>query len=98
MIPYELIGRITVVVLVVLLMLLIWWIGVGLARAIIHRILKELINLCWRGYDIHGEHPPRWRRELSLIFSSLKRGYSFEKYQETRENMIRMEQKEENNE
>ena len=71
--PYELIGRATVVVLALVALAVIALVAFIVAYAIWWRGLGKLTNLMWRGYDIHGEHPPRWRQEVSIYASALQR-------------------------
>lgn len=94
MIPYEFIGRVTVVVLTIALVLLIYWIGIALMKALTHRIITEIINLCWRGYDFKGEHPPRWRREIALHLHCARDG-DWDKLQEKRKNLKKYEETDE---
>jgi len=66
MIPYELIGRLTValvlailveiaVILGILGIVVVWWRGWSL-----------IANLAWKGYDWDGTHPPVWRRKIAI--------------------------------
>lgn len=88
--PYELIGRVTVVLLVIAITAFVAWVFMLILGALLSRLMSELINLCWRGYDIHGEHPPRWRRELSMFLHCLRRR-DFSDLQEKRENLKKRE-------
>lgn len=70
--PYESIGKITVVISAVLLALLVIVTVFTLLYVVWQRLLTVLINVMWRGYDIHGEHPPRWRREIAIYLHAIK--------------------------
>jgi len=88
--PYETIGRMTVVVIVAALSLFTAWVMLVLTDAIFKGVMTKLINILWRGYDIHGEHPPVWRRELSIWLHCAK-NYDFSEYREKRREMRKRE-------
>lgn len=89
---YELIGKAVVAFLAMLVPLF----AVGLCGLAVwfcyHRVLTYLINLCWRGYDIHGEHPPRWQRELAIYLHAIKHR-DFETIQTKREQLKKREER-----
>jgi hypothetical protein len=72
--PYELIGRASVVIIVVLLALLLGVLAFMILYALWYRGLTYIINLMWKGYDIQGEHPPKWRREVAIYCHLLQTG------------------------
>jgi len=88
--PFELIGRATVVVLAVVLALVLALISYIVGVAVWHRGLGYLINLCWRGYDVTGEHPPDWRREIAIFLHCLK-SRDFDRYAEKRRELHKVE-------
>jgi len=90
--PYEAIGRVTVVLIALLTVLAVLLIGYIVGVVLWHRILTKLINLCWYGYDITGEHPPNWRREVAIFLQCLK-GRDFSDYQKKRKEIRKLENK-----
>lgn len=70
--PYELIGKATIIVLGLLALVAVGLVALIVAYAIWYRGLGKLINLMWRGYDVHGEHPPGWRRRVSIYAVGLQ--------------------------
>jgi len=70
--PYEAIGKATVAVLAALVLVAIALVLFVALYALWWRGLSYLINLCWRGYDIHGEHPPHWRRTVAIYAHALR--------------------------
>jgi len=70
--PYELLGKATAVVLGVISLFAIGVLLYLLTVIIRYRLLTRLINLCWRGYDVTGEHPPRWRRKTAVYLHCIK--------------------------
>lgn len=70
--PYELIGKATIG----LLGLIVWLAVVVVAFVVLYTVwyrgLTRLVNLMWWGYDIHGEHPPRWRRDIAVYAHAIK--------------------------
>lgn len=90
-ITYELLGRVTAVVLAV-----VFTVGVGLfimtiMGVILDVLITVIINkVLWRGYDIKGEHPPEWRRKTSIFLNCL-RNRDFSDYNEKLENIKRYE-------
>ena len=70
--PYEAIGRVTVVLIALLTLIAVLLIGYIVGVVLWHRTLTKLTNLCWYGYDITGEHPPDWRREIAIFLNCLK--------------------------
>ncbi|WP_337653254.1 hypothetical protein [Halomontanus rarus] len=70
--PYEAIGKAAVVVLAVVLALGLLLIVYVVLYAIWYRTLGWVSNWMWKGYDIHGEHPPRWKRRISVWCIALR--------------------------
>lgn len=73
MIPYTLIGQITVSLLLAILVE-VGIVAVALAFLFVWiRGWNKVMNLCWRGYDPRGEAPPSPRREVAIFAYGMSR-------------------------
>jgi len=88
--PYEVIGRATVVILSLFTVLAVFLIAYIIGVALWYRVLTKLINLCWYGYDITGDHPPNWRREVAIFLQCFK-SRDFSDYQKKRKELKKLE-------
>lgn len=90
--PYELIGKATVA-LVVLALMVAAGIAVLIAlHAVWYRGLTWVINRMWKGYDIHGEQPPYWKRRVSLIAYHLRQ-FDFSEYEHRKRELDKRERR-----
>lgn len=85
--PYELIGRITVIVLAIIVCLVGVFALFVVLYAIWYRGLTWVINRSWAGYDVQtGPNPPPRRRKIAVWAKAL-RDREFDKIQHYNEEL-----------
>jgi hypothetical protein len=83
-------GIVTWILIFLLMIIGLWLIGL----AIWIRFWSKVTNLFWYGYDIKGEHPPKWRKEAAIYAYAL-RERDFSAVSKQREWLDKLEQQKE---
>lgn len=73
MLPYELIGKVTVGILVVILILAVLAGLILLALVAWNRFWRAITNLMWRGYSVPNDPPTGLRRDIAYVSSAFSR-------------------------
>ena len=73
MLPYELIGKVTVGLFTILAVLLALLVAILVLMRLWVLFWRSVVNLAWYGYEVPDDPPPYKRRKVSVVAHELSR-------------------------